>query len=100
MADAFYDPSGIVKFKRPTNLSIEIWLPRVSKMGEIDLDISNEKMILDVPELYYLNRKLPYECIAESVKAKWDKSKKCLRVMIEVKPKPDEKLDLPFQKVE
>lgn len=51
MADSFYDPAGIVKFKRPSGLSFEIWMPRVNKIGEIDLDISNEKITLDVPEL-------------------------------------------------
>lgn len=75
-------------------------MPRVNKISEIDLDISNEKITLDVPELYYLNRKLPYECIEDSVKAKWDKAKKCLRVSVDVKPKKEEKLDLPFTKVE
>lgn len=47
-----------------------------------------------------MNRKLPYECIENSVKAKWDKAKKYLRINIDVKPKEQEKFDLPFSKVE
>jgi len=53
IGDTFYDPSAnaILKFKRPEHLNLEVWLPRVSKLGEIDLEVSIKKVIIDVKEM-------------------------------------------------
>jgi len=38
--------------------------------------------------------------VEESVKAKWDKNKKSLRISLDVVPKDEEKLELPFKKID
>lgn len=47
-----------------------------------------------------MEKNLPYEILEDKVVAKWDKSKKNLRVTCEVCKKAEEKLELPFKKIE
>jgi len=52
ISDTFYSHDNIIKFKRPSHLNIEIYLPRVNKISEINLEINTKKLILDVDQMY------------------------------------------------
>jgi len=47
------------KFKRPKELNIGIKLRRVEKVSEVTLDVEERQFILNVPNKYYLDFKLP-----------------------------------------
>ncbi|GMH98290.1 hypothetical protein TrVE_jg6141 [Triparma verrucosa] len=89
------DSVGPLFSNRPGSIVYRVELPECKKAGELDLDVSDTKLVLKSLEgtkghNYELDVALAYECEGEKGRAKWDKSKKELVVTIPVR-KPSEK---------
>ena len=77
-----------VETKRPKELVCRISLPKINSAANVDLDVGNRYLTLEVKDVYFLERRLPYEVIGEKGSAKWIKKKNQLVVTIPVKPPP------------
>lgn len=86
------DPSYNKVAKIPSHFTVEFKLPRVEGMEEIGgdaLNINENRIVLKVGEKYFIDLtfetfKLKYKLIIESVKAKFDKKKKVLRLVFPI----------------
>ena len=81
--------SNKTKVKRPEELVVKITVPRMEKIADADMDIDEQLLILQVPETYYLEVKLPYEVQKERAKAQYDAKTKVLSVRLPVVPGPE-----------
>ena len=87
--------SNKTKHKRPEELVVKITVPRMEKIADADMDIDERLLILQVPETYYLEVKLPYEVEKECAKAQFDAKLKIISVRLPVVPsnEPDDEID-------
>jgi len=83
----------------PDFLVIRIDLPRIKSITDVQLDVSSSNLKLEVPSIYALNLKLPYQVLEkEQSNAKYDKHSKRLEVTLKVKPL--ELAKIPFELAE
>ena len=76
----------------PTSFNIEFAIPRVESMEEVagqTLEINDKKILLKIGEKYFIDLeleeiKIKYVLLTASAKAKYDKKKKSLRIIIPV----------------
>ena len=76
--------SKVVPKKRPKSLLVEISVPFLKKVAEAKIDISEQKLVFDVKNLYYLEVKLPFPVLSELGTAKFDLKRKALKVNLPV----------------
>lgn len=79
---------------RPKELVISIELPLLSSAKPVELDIFEQKLVLQSkePAAYKLDLKLPYTVDDDQGSAKFDKSKRCLVVTLPVVPEKTQKI--------
>ena len=82
---------------RPKSIAYKIELPGVSSVSDLDLDVSDSKLVMTSSVCpgrvtFLLEVFLPYPCEGTSSKAKWDKDKKVLTVTIPVRPPSKQEL--------
>ena len=74
---------------RPSSIIYRVELPSCAKASQLDLDVSDTKIVLKSLESsasnYELDVALLYPCHGDKGKAKWDKHKKTLAVTLPVK---------------
>lgn len=69
---------------RPRELIIKIQLPRCDRAGDVDLDVSAERLVLQVEEKYDLLLELPFPVDEENGSAKFDKTLHTMTVTLPV----------------
>lgn len=74
----------MVREKVPTHLTITIDLKWAESMKGANLDINEETLLFEYPELYYLDLNLKYKVNPDEGNAKFDKSKKTLTIKLPV----------------
>ncbi|KAK3092833.1 hypothetical protein FSP39_007728 [Pinctada imbricata] len=86
LADYTYTPAG--KNTRPKEITVSIELPLLKSAKDVDLDIFEQKLMLETKSSaaakYKLDLKLPYPVDDENGTAKFDKSKRVLNVTLPV----------------
>lgn len=78
------------KNQRPKSLNLQVELPGVSKIAELELDINDREFILKAKDKYYLDLKLPYKVLKDEGSAKFESKTKILKVTL-----PIDKASLP-----
>lgn len=73
-----------IRQKIPTHITVTIDLKWVDSMKNAKLDINEETLVFEYPELYYLDLNLKYKCDPDEGSAKFDKSKKTLTIKLPV----------------
>jgi len=84
-----YTTSGMdyektMKARIPTHLTININLKWADNMKGSNLDINEGTLIFEIPELYYLDLQLKYMVDQDAGSAKFDKTKKELKIVLPV----------------
>lgn len=59
-------------------------VPHVEGMKKAHLDINENNLVFEYPELYYLDLNLKYKCDSAKGHAKFDKTKKTLTIRVPV----------------
>merc|ERR1719440_520459 len=59
----------------PKELKLVVELPTVKKVGECDLDVGKDNVVLEVAEKFYLDLPLPFEIDTTKSSAKFDKNR-------------------------
>ena len=75
--------------KRPKEAMVTISVPRLSKIQDATIDFKDKLLIFEVPKVYYLEVKLSYEVDEENSSAKFDKTKKEIKVTLPVVQMPE-----------
>jgi hypothetical protein len=68
------DHESQVKKKIPTHLTVTIDLRWAESMKKANLDINEETLLFEYPELYYLDLNLKYKVDPDAGNAKYDKT--------------------------
>ncbi|CAD8191628.1 unnamed protein product [Paramecium pentaurelia] len=76
----FLDSRANMSVKLPNQLACELKMQKVETMKEIQLDLSNQGLVLDVPNKYFLDIKLPYPIEQSEAQAKFDAKSKILKI--------------------
>ncbi|CAD8102236.1 unnamed protein product [Paramecium sonneborni] len=76
----FLDSRANMSIKLPNQLACELKMFKVEAMKEIQLDLSNQALVLDVPNKYFLDIKLPYPIESNEASAKFDAKAKTLKI--------------------
>jgi len=105
LGDFVEDGSHLVRAsKRPKELVVRIQVPKLKSAKFLDIETSSNRFILKTtPEsavVYNLELDLPYPVIDEDGKAKFDKSKRTLEVVLPVQPADSQETILEFRKQE
>ena len=99
----FYQPEGVNEvqdnYKR---MIIDIETPRMSSAGDAELEIDIKQLKFSYKDIYKLDIALPIEIKKETVRAKFDKTKKILSISADInrkevvmpKPKEDENIEI------
>ena len=74
----------MIRKKIPTHLTVTIDLKWAESMKHAILDINEETLLFEYPELYYLDLNLKYKCNPDEGNAKFDKTKKTLTIRLPV----------------
>lgn len=74
----------MLKSKIPTHLTVTIDLKWADSMKNAKLDINEETLLFEYPELYYLDLNLKYKCNPDEGNAKFDKTRKTLTIKLPV----------------
>lgn len=75
---------ALMKSKVPTELTVTIQLKWVDSIKAAKLDINEETVLFEYPDLYYLDLNLKYKTDPSSGSAKFDKSKHVLTIRLPV----------------
>ncbi|KAJ8308430.1 hypothetical protein KUTeg_013304 [Tegillarca granosa] len=88
-------PDARLNSTRPKELVVKVELPLLSSVAQVDLDIFEQKLLLESskPAAYKLDLNLPYPVDDDQGSAKFDKSKRCLIITLPVLP--DENVKIP-----
>ena len=78
------DHEALVKKKIPITLTVTIDLKWAPSMKKANLDINEETLLFEYPELYYLDLNLKYKVDPDAGNAKYDKVKKTLTIKLPV----------------
>ena len=78
------------KQQRPKALNLQVELPGVDKISELELDINDREFVLKAKDKYYLDLKLPYKVLKDEGTAKFESKQKILKVSL-----PIDKASLP-----
>ena len=99
----FYQPEGVNEvqdnYKR---MIIDIETPRMSSAGDAELEVDIKQLKFSYKDIYKLDITLPIEIKKETVRAKFDKTKKILSISADInrkevvmpKPKEDENIEI------
>ena len=99
----FYQPEGVNEvqdnYKR---MIIDIETPRMSSAGDAELEVDIKQLKFSYKDIYKLDIALPIEIKKETVRAKFDKTKKILSISADInrkevvmpKPKEDENIEI------
>ena len=68
----------------PTHVTITINLKWADNMKGSNLDINEGTLLFEIPDLYYLDLQLKYKVDQDSGSAKFDKTKKFLKIVLPV----------------
>mmetsp|Transcript_115582 Transcript_115582/g.361531 ORF Transcript_115582/g.361531 Transcript_115582/m.361531 type:complete len:658 (+) Transcript_115582:3-1976(+) len=71
----------------PELLKLLVELPSVRRVGDINLEVTSNNVVVEVPQKYYLDLPLPYEVRESHGAAKFDKQKQVLSLELPVVPK-------------
>ena len=75
------------KYKKqnvPTHINISIDLKWADSMKKANLDINEQTLLFEYPDLYYLDLALKYKCDPDQGSAKFDKTRKTLEIKLPV----------------
>jgi len=72
------------ELKIPNELTVTINVPHIDSMKLANLDINENSLVFEYPNLYYLDLNLKYKCNQAKGHAKFDKSKKSLTIRVPV----------------
>jgi len=72
------------ELKVPNELTVTIRVPHVESMKKAHLDINDNNLVFEYPDLYYLDLNLKYQVNKEKGNAKHDKTKKTLTIRVPV----------------
>tara|TARA_B110000285_G_C15120381_1_gene616757 strand:+ start:1191 stop:1517 length:327 start_codon:yes stop_codon:yes gene_type:complete len=78
------DHEKMMRARIPTHITIDINLKWADNMKGSNLDINEGTLIFEIPELYYLDITLKYKVDQDSGSAKFDKTKKFLKIVLPV----------------
>ncbi len=86
------DPAYMKTSKVPSHFTVEFKIPRcdnLEQLGSEGLNVNENRIVLKVPEKYFIDLpfetfKMKYKLITEKIKAKFDKKKKVLRIIIQI----------------
>lgn len=99
----FYQPEGVNEvqdnYKR---MIIDIETPRMNSAGDAELEVDIKQLKFSYKDIYKLDITLPIEIKKETVRAKFDKTKKILSISADInkkevvmpKPKEDENIEI------
>ena len=73
---------------RPTGIVVRVELPGVASAGGIDLDVSEQRLVIGVEGSYQLDLALPYPVDEENGGAKFDRANCTMSVTLPVIPAP------------
>lgn len=68
----------------PTHINISIDLKWADSMKKANLDINEQTLLFEYPDLYYLDLALKYKCDPDQGSAKFDKTRKTLEIKLPV----------------
>jgi len=71
---------------RPAELVVRIEIPKVASMADVELEVSERRLVMNSKAVYSLTLALPYPVDDKKGSAKYDKTAKCLNVTLPVKP--------------
>ena len=83
ISDHALDEKIAITCNRPEKIILRIMLPRIIRVSDIDLDISEKRIILQ-SSFYYLDINISYPIVYEDGKAKFDGGKRVLTLTIPV----------------
>jgi len=92
---SFIAQGPVEEHKRPKELVIKIELPRVNKISEVDLDVSEKSLVLKVKDKYYLDITLPFKVNGDEGAAKFDSKTKTLKVTVPTVKEDNPQQNLP-----
>jgi hypothetical protein len=72
------------ELKIPNELTVTIRVPHVESMKKANLDINENNLVFEYPDLYYLDLNLKYQVNKDKGTAKHDKAKKTLTIRVPV----------------
>lgn len=72
----------------PKALVVRVALPRLESIAGVELDVSTQRVLLNMPDMYRLDLALPFKVDDTKGKAKFDKSKRQLELVLPVVPPP------------
>lgn len=72
------------ELKVPNELTVTINVPHVESMKLAKLDINDNSLVFEYPNIYYLDLNLKYKCDQAKGSAKHDKTKKTLTIRVPV----------------
>ena len=78
------DHEKMMRARIPTEITITINLKWADNMKGSNLDINEGTLIFEIPELYYLDLQLKYKVDQDGGSAKFDKTKKELKIVLPV----------------
>lgn len=78
------DHEKMMRARVPTEITITINLKWADNMKGSNLDINEGTLIFEIPELYYLDIQLKYKVDQDGGSAKFDKTKKELKIVLPV----------------
>lgn len=78
------DHEKMMRARIPTEVTITINLKWADSMKGSNLDINEGTLLFEIPDLYYLDIQLRYKVDQDSGSAKFDKTKKVLKIVLPV----------------
>ncbi|MEW5298815.1 MAG: hypothetical protein WDW38_000444 [Sanguina aurantia] len=89
LADSWGDAGkGLAAVNAPKELVVKFQLPLIASAAAVDLDVTRTKVVLTVPGKYHVELPLPHPVDGDRGKAKFDKAKHTLEVVMPVLPPP------------
>ena len=99
----FYQPEGVNEVQENyKRMIIDIETPRMNSAGDAELEVDIKQLKFSYKDIYKLDIALPIEIKKETVRAKFDKTKKILSISADInrkevvmpKPKEDENIEI------
>jgi hypothetical protein len=72
----------------PKALVVRVALPRLESIAGVELDVAPQRVLLNMPDMYRLDLALPFKVDDTEGKAKFDKGKRQLELVLPVVPPP------------
>jgi hypothetical protein len=83
----------VIRNKRPNELVMEIQLPLVESVADVNCDVKDKIVVLEYLDKYYMTVNLPYEVDSTNGKAKFERGRKVLKLNLPVVQKEYDESD-------